>query len=390
MHHGKYIFSQVMETVVRYQFNQCVARYQGEHRVRHFTCWEQFLSLAFGQLSFRHSLRDIVVCLTAHREKLYHLGFRSAVNRTTLADANERRDWRIYRDYALILIGNARKLYADERSCSLEINSAVYAVDSTTIELSLSLFPWARLKTVRAGIKLNLGLELHGNIPSFFAFSSAKVPDMCYLDEIQYEAGSYYILDRGYIDFARLYPIHQAGAFFVTRAKDNLSWRRLYSHPVDKGTGVRCDQTIILTGYYTAKGYSEYLRRIKYYDEETDRYYVFLTNNFVLDAVIIASLYKHRWQVELFFKWVKQHLSIESFWGRSANAVKTQICIALCAYLLVAILKKRLGIDRNSYEILQILSVSLFDTIPMVELISEFPLQTLERHGQKQAQLWES
>jgi len=389
MHQGKYVFSQIMESVVRYQFNQCVARYGGEKRVRNFTCWEQFLSMSFGQLSFRKSLRDIVVCLDSHSEELYHAGFRSAIHLPTLARANEKRDWRIYRDYALSLIVEARRLYADDTSFAIEINTAVYAVDATTIELSLSLFPWARLKKKRAAVKLNLGLELHGNIPSFFSLSSAKVHDIYFLDEIEYEAKAVYIVDRGYIDFARLYRMQIAAAFFVTRAKDNLSFRRLYSHRVDKGTGVRCDQTILLKGYYAAKDYSEKLRRIKYYDVETKRMYVFLTNNFELDAVTIAALYKQRWQIELFFKWVKQHLSIESFWGRSANAVKTQICIAISAYLLVAILKKKLRIDRNSYEILQILSISMFEKIPITERILKVPVQIREDSGQKQAQLWE-
>lgn len=389
MFQGKYVFSQIMETVVRYQFNHCVARYHGEQRVRNFTCWEQFLSLAFGQLSFRRSLRDIVVCLQSHREQLYHAGFRSAIYLPTLARANEKRDWRIYRDYALILMAEARRLYVGDTSFTLEIAGAVYAVDSTTIELSLSLFPWARLKTVRAAVKLNLGLELHGNIPSFFSLSSGKIHDVFFLDEIEYEDRATYIVDRGYIDFERLYRLHQAGAFFVTRAKDNLSFRRLYSHPVDKTTGVRCDQTIVLSGYYAAKAYPEKLRRIKYYDTETKRTYVFLTNHFNLTAGTIAALYKYRWQVELFFKWVKQHLSIESFWGRSSNAVKTQICVALAAYLLVAILKKKWRIDRNSYEILQILSISMFEKTPITQLISEAPLLISENGGWKQAQLWE-
>lgn len=388
MHQGKHVFSQVVEQVVRYQFNQCVARYQGAYRVRNFTCWEQFLALAFGQLSFRRSLRDIVVCLGAQRRKLYHLGFRSVVRLPTLARANERRDWRIYRDYALRLIAEARRLYANDKTCALEIAGAVYVIDSTTIELCLSLFPWACLKTVRAAIKLNLGLELHGNIPSFFSISSGKEHDVYFLDQLEYETGAYYVVDRGYLDFGRFFRLNQAGAFFITRAKDNWSFRRLYSHPVNKATGVRCDQTVVLKSYYTAKEYPEKLRRIKYYDAEYQRLYVFVTNNFALSAESIAELYRSRWQVELFFKWIKQHLSIESFWGRSANAVKTQICVALCAYLLVAILKKQLRIDRPSYEILQILSVSLFDTIPIVELISEFQPPTLEMPIQKQAQLW--
>lgn len=388
MFQGKYVFSQIVENVVRYQFNQCVVRYHGERLVKHFTCWDQFLSLAFGQLSFRRSRRDIVVCLTAHREKLYHLGFRSVVSRTTLADANEKRDWRIYQDLALLLIARARRLYVDDTSFSLTIDGAVYAIDSTTIELSLSLFPWARLKKKRAAIKVNVSLELQEHIPSFFSISNGNTHDVFFLDDIAYEVGAYYILDRGYMDFSRFFRIHEAGAFFVTRAKQNLSFRRRYSHPVDKDTGVRCDQTIALSGYQTAKTYEKHLRRIKYYDAETKQGYVFLTNNMVLPAPTIAALYKHRWQIELFFKWIKQHLRIETFWGRSANAVKTQICVALCTYLLVAILKKQLHSERSSYEILQILSVSLFEKIPIIELISEYCRPIAEPASQKQAQLW--
>lgn len=389
MHQGKYVFSQIVSQVVRYQFNQCVARYRGGYRTKNFSCWDQFLALIFGQLTFRKSLRDIVVCLTAYREKLYHLGFRSIVHRSTLADANERRNWRIYRDYALVLVAEARQLYVDDKTFSLELDESIYAVDSTTIELSLSLFPWARLKKKRAAIKLNVGLELHGNIPSFFSLTSGKEPDVYYLDKIEYELGSYYVFDRGYLDFSRLHRIQEAGAFFVTRAKSNWAFRRRYSSTIDKTTCVRCDQTVVLAGYYPRKNYPEKLRRIKYYDKETRRYYVFVTNNFELKPQVIAELYKCRWQIELFFKWLKQHLSVESFWGESANAVKTQICVALIAFLLVAILKKKLRINRNSYEILQILSISPFDKTPLIKLISEYELQTIERTNQKQAKLWE-
>jgi len=389
MNQGKYVFSQIMESVVRYKFNQCVDRYDGGKRIRSFSCWEQFLSLAFGQLSFRKSLRDIVVCLESHPKQLYHAGFRSRVNLATLADANEKRDWRIYRDYATILIEEARTLYAYDASFSLEIDGAVYAVDSTTIELSLALFPWAKLKKIRAAVKLNMGIELHGNIPSFFSLSSGKIHDVFFLDEIEYENNAIYIVDRGYIDFERLHRMHSNSAYFVTRAKDNLSFRRLYSHSVDKDTGVRCDQTILLNGYYVAKDYPKKLWRVKYYDAETKRTYIFLTNNFELEAITIAALYKQRWQIELFFKWVKQHLSIESFWGRSANAVKTQICVAISSYLLVAILKKKLHINRNSYEILQILSISMFEKIPITELIFKAPEPISEDSVQKQAELWE-
>lgn len=389
MYQGKYVFSQIMEMIVRYQFNQCAARYRGEYWVKHFSCWDQFLALAFGQLSFRESLRDIVVCLNAHREKLYHLGFRSVVYLPTLAKANELRDWRIYRDYAQILIAEARKLYARDQPENLELDGTAYVVDSTTIELCLSLFPWARLVKKRAAVKLHLGLSLNGNIPSFFDFSSGKEPDVFFLDRIEFEPGAYYAMDRGYVDYKRLFKINQAKAFFVTRAKDNFSFRRLYSRPVDKGKGLRCDQVVVLAGYKAHNDYPEKLRRISSYDKETDQQYVFLTNNFKLDAFTIALLYKYRWQIELFFKWVKGHLCIRSFWGRSENAVKTQICVALCAYLLVAILKKNLGIERSSYEILQILSMSLIDKNRLDKLISESVLRNGNEQTQKQANLWD-
>ena len=391
MHQGTYVFSQIMNTIVRYQFNGCVVKYKGDYWVKNFSCWEQFLAMVFGQLSFRESLRDIIVCLTAHHEKLYHLGFRSRPIRTTLLHANEKRDWRIYRDYAQILIGVARPLYADDRVTDLDLDATVYVIDSTTIELCLSIFPWARLVKVRASIKLNLGLELtgSGNIPSFFDFSSGKEHDVFFLDRITFEAGAYYVMDRGYIDFARLYGIHRANAFFVTRAKDNLSYRRQCSYAVNKATGMRSDQAILLAGYKAKKNYPEKLRRVHYYDITTDQRYVFLTNDFDSSADTIAKLYKYRWQVELFFKWIKQHLSIKQFWGRSENAVKTQICIALCAYLLIAIMKKKLGITRNSYEILQILSVSLLDKSPLTTLISEYRLPEVESHLQKQLKLWD-
>lgn len=390
MNQGKYIFSQIMEVVNRYEFNECAKRYNGGYRARSLSCWEQFLALVFGQLSFRRSLRDIVVCLTAQREKLYHLGFRSRIARTTLADANERRDWRIYRDYAELLIKEAQKLHGNDLPDDLDLSSAVYAIDSTTIEVCLSLFPWARLVKKRAALKMNVQLNLSGNIPSFFDFSSGREHDIHFLDRVSFEVGAYYIMDRGYLDFSRLYKIHKAGSFFVTRAKHNTKLKRIYSNPVtdeEKRDGIRCDQTVLLTGYKAKKDYPEKLRRIKYYDEETNQYYVFLTNDFSSDAMTIALLYKYRWQIELFFKWIKQHLSIEIFWGRSENAVKTQICIALCAYLLVAILKKKLAINRNSYEILQILSVSLFDKMGFPKLISKHSLQIETTDAENSAQL---
>ncbi len=388
MHHGKYVFSQVMDMVVRYQFNQCVVRYHGHYRVKRFSCSEQFLAMAFGQLSFRESLRDIVVCLGAQREKLYHLGFRSMVTLPTLAKANEQRDWRIYRDYALTLIREARSWYGDDRPGDLVLNGTVYLIDATTIELCLNIFPWAHYDKEQAAVKLNLELCLSGHIPSFFDFSRGQEHDIHFLDRIVFEPGAYYVFDRGYLDFARWHTLHRVGAFFVTRAKSNLSFRRQYSHPVNKRTGVRCDQTIVFAGTSATKDYPDPLRRIKYYDTGTKRSYVFLTNNFTLAAETIALLYKYRWRIELFFKWIKQHLSVTSFWGRSANAVKTQICIALCAYLLVAILKKRLHIEKNSYEILQILSVSLFDKTPVFRLISEASLQSSGEEHQNQPTLW--
>ena len=377
-----------MNVVRRYDFHQCVSRYNGEHGVRNFSCWEQFSALAFGQLSFRESLRDIAVCLGAHRNKLYHLGFHSPLVRTTLAYANEHRDWRIYRDYAERLIQEARTLYASDASFNRELNETVYILDSTTIELCLTLFSWARVSTERATLKLHLGLDLKGNLPAFFHISDGKYSDVNYLDVIKYEAGAFYVMDRGYIDFTRLFRMHEAKAFFVTRSRKDVRWQRLYSRPVDKRTGVRCDQTIRLSTSDGKKHYPETFRRIKYFDVETKRVYVFFTNDFTSSATTIAELYKNRWQVELFFKWIKQHLSIKVFWGRSLNAVKTQICVALCAYLLVAIMKKKLRIERNSYEILQILSVSLFDKTPMFTLISEFVLPEYNDHNEKQAMLW--
>ncbi len=379
-----------MEAVVRYQFNKCVERYQGEHRVKNFSCWQQFLAMAFGQLSFRESLRDIVVCLNVQGQKLYHLGFSSLLVLTTLSRSNERRDWRIYRDYAKVLIGEARKLYARDKIFDLELEGTVYVIDSTTIELCLNLFPWATLKKVRAAVKLNLAMELKGSIPAFFDISSGKTHDLDFLDLLVYEAGAYYIMDRGYIDFKRLFKINEAKAFFVIRAKDNFAFKRLYSNKIDRNSGVICDQIVRPCSYQPAKDYPEKLRRIKFHDEETNSTYVFLTNDFKLPALTVAQLYKYRWQIELFFKWIKQHLSIKSFWGRSDNAVKAQICIALCAYLLVAILKKKFNIQRNSYEILQILSVSMFDRTLLIKLVSECQLPTLEQPAQKQAVLWEN
>lgn len=389
MYQGKYIFSQVVEFVPLYQFNQCVERYKGHHYVKSFTCWEQFLLMVFGQLTYRESLRDVVICLNAQKEKLYHLGFNSLkISRSTLSDTNNSRDWRIYRDFAQILIGQARKLYCDDKEFNLDLDGTCYIIDSTTIELCLNIFKWARLIKARASIKLHLELDLNGNIPAFFDIIDGRIHDLEFLDMIELETGAYYIMDRGYIDFKRLFKIHESGAFFVVRAKKDFLFKRLYSNKVDKSIGLKRDQIIKLSGYWTSKKYPLKLRRIKYFDQETDKHLVFLTNDFNLEAKTVADLYKHRWQIELFFKWIKQHLKIKAFWGYSANAVKTQICIAICAYLIVAIIKKKLNIKRNLYEILQILSVSPFQKMPLGKLISETKLDDFEEFSKKQANLW--
>lgn len=364
-----------MTHLPRRQFDRCVVRYQGERYAKRLSCRDQFLAMAFGQLAYRESLRDVVACLSSHDGKRYHLGFRALVTRSTLADANENRDWRIYRDLALVLIEKARKLYVDEPDIASDIRTSCYAIDSTSIHLCLSLFPWAPYKETLGSVKLHTVMDLRGSIPTFFDMTSGKVNDMNFLDIITFESGAFYVMDRGYLDFRRLHAIHTRGSFFVTRAKDNMRFERRYSNPVDKTRGVLVDQVIVLTGTHTPERYPNTLRRIKYRDAETQYVYVFLTNNFSVSALSIALLYKHRWQIELFFKWIKQHLKIKAFWGHSENAVKTQICIALCTYLMVAILKKHLRIKRNLYEILQILSVSLFDKSGLVELFSRVPLQ---------------
>lgn len=389
MNQGKYIFSQVMDFAHYYQLNKCIEKYNGNYRVRNFTCRDQFLAMAFGQLAYRESLRDVTTCLKAQESKLYHLGFSSSINKTTLARVNESKNWRIYRDFAQILIGEARKLYIEKDEFDLELNGACYAVDSSTMELCLNLHKWAKLKKKRAAARLHLQMDLNGNIPTFFDITTAKVHDINFLDLIDIEPGAYYIMDRGYIDFERFNYIHKNLAFFVVRAKTDFSFKRIYSRKIDKSAGLRCDQTIKLAGYYPKKYYPDKLRRIKYFDNETNKYFVFLTNDFNIEAKTIAKLYKYRWQIELFFKWIKQHLKIKSFWGYSENAVKSQICIAICVYLLVAIIRKKLKIERNLYEILQILSVSLFDKIPLYKLISEANIQKPEEHTHKQQCLWD-
>ena len=370
MNTGRTVFSQIMDLLPHWDFRKCVKRYCGDHKIQKFSCMDQFLCMAFAQLTYRESLRDIEVCLRGNPSKLYHMGIRSRISRSTLADANENRDWRIYADFAQILISIAKELYAKD-DFGINLQAEVYALDSTTIDLCLSLFPWARFRKTKGAIKLHTLLNLRGSIPEFIHISDGKLHDVNVLDILIVQPGSFYLMDRGYVDFARLYTIQQASAFFVTRSKRNFQFKRRYSHPVDKSTGLRCDQTIITTGVDTAEDYPIPLRRIRYYDADIDKSLIFITNNFDLPALTIAMLYKARWQVELFFKWIKQHLRIKAFYGTSANAVKTQVWIAVSVYLLVAILKKRLDLDQSLYTILQFLSVSIFEKTPISEAFSQ-------------------
>ena len=369
MNTGKTILSQIMSYLPTYEFRRCVQRYRGNHKIKSFSCWDQYLCMVFAQLAFRESLRDITTCLRAMQNKLYHTGIRGNISKSTLADANENRDWRIYADFAQILISRARYLYKDD-PFGVEIDETVYALDSTTIDLCLSVFPWAKFRKHKAAVKMHALLDLHGNIPSFIEITDGKIHDVNILDEIFPEPGSYYIMDRAYIDFTRLYTLNLENAFFVIRAKSNFKFRRLYSHPIDKSTGLRCDQTIVTTGTNTKDKYPDKLRRIRFYDSENDKYFVFLTNNFVLPALTIADLFHCRWQIELFFKWIKQHLKIKRFYGTSENAVKTQIWIAVSVYVLVAIIKKQLKIDLTLYTFLQILSVTLFEKVHILQLVT--------------------
>ena len=369
MYTGKLVFSQAIDHLPQHTFRRCVQRYNGNHHVKSFTCQDQYRSMAFAQLTYRESLRDIEACLKAQQNKLYHMGIRSRVARSTLAEANEKRDWRIYADFAQSLIQTARRLYIDEE-LGLDIDNTVYALDATTIDLCLSVFPWAHFRQAKAAIKLHTLLDLRGNIPTFIHISDGKLHDVNVLDILIPEPGAYYVMDRGYLDYKRLHQLNQVAAFFVIRAKSNLQFRRIYSHPIDKSTGLRCDQTIKLTGFYPRQHYPNMLRRIKFYDVKTDKKFVFLTNNFSLPALTITELYRHRWQVELFFKWIKQHLRIKSFFGTSENAVKTQVWIAVSVYVLVAIIKKRLGIKASLYSILQILSLTIFETMTLDQLLT--------------------
>ena len=365
MHVGRTVFAQVMEHFPAYEFQKCVARYDGDFRKRSFSCLDQFLCLSFAQLTYRESLRDIEACLRSVQGKLYHMGFRGRISRSTLSDANESIDWRIHADFAQILIAIARPMYADE-SLGFDLDGTVYALDSTTIDLCLSVFPWARFQATKGAVKMHTLLDLRGSIPAFIEVSDGKVHDVNLLDEIPPEAGSFYVMDRGYLDFARLHAFHRCGAFFVTRTKAGVLLRRRYSRSVDKTTGLRSDHTVMLTSAASLKNYPDPLRRVRFFDPEQRRWLIFLTNNFDLPALTIAHLYKSRWKVELFFKWIKQHLRIKAFYGNSENAVKTQIWTAIAIYVLVAILKKRLSLDATLYQILQVLSVTLFEKTPIL------------------------
>jgi len=370
MYTGRLVFSQLMDFLPMREFHKCVNRYQGNHYIKNFSCLDQFLCMSFAQLSYRESLRDIVACLRAMQNKLYHMGIRTKVSRSTLADANEIRDWRIYADFAQVLIHIARDLYAND-DFGVELDETVYALDASTIDLCLSLFPWAKFRKTKGAVKLHTLLDLRGCIPTFISITDGKVHDVNILDQLIPEPGAFYIMDRGYLDFRRLYILDQCMAFFVIRSKVNTQFRRLYSRTIDKDLGLRCDQTIVLSGIKTSKEYPDKLRRVGYFDDKSEKRFSFLTNNFIVPALVVAELYRCRWQVELFFKWIKQHLRIKSFYGTSENAVKTQIWIAVSVYVLVAIVKKQLKLDDLSlYTILQILSVTLFEKASLLEVLA--------------------
>ena len=368
MNFGRTVFAQLVEHLPHKEFQKCVARYRGDYYLKSFSCWDQFLAMAFAQLTYRESLRDVEACLRSLHGKLYHTGFRSRPARSTLADANESRDWRIYADFAQVLIGIARPLYAHD-PIGVDLDHSLYALDSTTIDLCLSLFPWARFRRHKAAVKMHTLLDRHGNIPTFIRITEGNVHDVNLLDEILPEAGAFYVMDRGYLDFERLFLFTLCSAFFVVRTKENVLLQRRYSRPVDKTSGLRSDHTVILTAFDSAAAYPDPLRRVTYFDAETNKRLKFLTNNFVLPALTIAQIYKCRWQVELFFKWIKQHLRIKAFYGTSENAVKTQIWIAVSIYVLVAIVRKSLGLEASLYQILQILSVTLFEKVPILQVL---------------------
>lgn len=388
MYSGQIVFSQIMQHLPLRRFDTCVRRYNGNRRVRTFSCRDQFYVMAFAQLTFRESLRDIITCLTAMSPNLYHIGIRGKLSRSTLADANQARDWRIYADFALLLIDQARTLYADHELPG-EINTAAYALDSTTIDLSLTLFPWAQFRRRKSAVKLHTLLDLRGNIPRFVHVTGGKTTDNLALDDMPIEPGALYVMDRAYFDLARLFTLHEAKAMFIVRAINKMQFRRLYSHPVDKTTGLQCDQTIRLTGPLSRQKYPLRLRRVRFYDAEMDKRLVLVTNDFVQPALAIARFYKERWKIELFFKWLKQHLRIKAFYGTSVNAVKIQVWIAVATYVLVAILKKRLALDQSLYTILQILSLALFEKRPVLQVFSGIPDISPEMDAPNQLSLFD-
>lgn len=387
MNFGKTIFSQLMDLVPSYEFRRCVERHDGNHKVKSFSCWDQFLTMAFAQLTYRESLRDIEACLRAAPAKLYHLGIRGLVSRNTLAHANQVRSWKVYADFAQVLIRIARDLYVNE-PFGVQLAQTVYALDATVIDLCLSIFPWAQFRRRKAAIKLHTLIDLRGNIPTVVIITSGKIHEVKTLDQFVWESGAIYLMDRGYLDFARLYRIHQSAAFFVTRARKRFDFQRVASRQVDKTTGLRCDQTVTLNNPIPKRGYPEHLRRIRYYDAIRQKRLVFLTNNFLLPALTIVNLYRCRWQVELFFRWIKQHLRIKAFYGTSENAVKTQVWIAISTYVLVAIAKKSLNLERSLYSILQILSVSLFEKNPIYQALSRPPCDQIYPESRKQLELF--
>jgi hypothetical protein len=389
MNSGKYVFSQIIELISYKQFQTLVQRHHGEFKVKDFSCWKQFLCMSFGQMTHRESLSDTILCLKANADKMYHLGIGQVVSKSTLSKANENRSYRIYEDLAMLLIKEAKNLYLGDSDLEVSLKENVFAIDATTIDLCLSSFYWATFRSTKGGIKLHTQLDLKTAIPEFILVSAASVHEVNVLDYISFEANSFYVMDRGYIDYRRIYKIHQCDAFFVTRAKDNMRYRRLYSRPMDREKGIIYDQTILLIDFYAKKDYPEKMRRIKFYDEEGEMELIFLTNNFHLSALEIAQLYKHRWKIELFFKWIKQHLKIKSFWGQSENAVKTQVWIAVSVYVLVAIAKKKFILQHTLYEILQILSLSIFEKMPIQQLFQQTQLQYFKEQNDNQLKLFD-
>ena len=389
MNQGTYLFSQIISLISPTSFKTCVKRYNGDFKTKHFNCWRQYLCMAFGQLTHRESLSDTIVCLKANSNKLYHIGIGDAIAKSTLSTANENRDWRIFSDFAWILIKEAKQLYAGEKDLELSIDNPVFAIDASTIDMCLSLFQWANFRSTKAGIKLHVQLDLRSAIPEFIQITTASIHEVNILDTISYQIDSFYILDRGYIDYKRLFRIHTSKAFFVIRAKDNMNFRCVKSNKKNRVLGIHADQFITVQGFYASQDYPDKLRRIKFYDEEHKRILVFLTNNFELEATEIAKLYKHRWKIELFFKWIKQNLKIKSFWGTSENAVKVQIWIAISVYILIAIAKKRFNLKQSLYEILQVISISVFDKIPIRELFANPIQQNFKELNRNQLNIFE-